>query len=74
MTVDQIVPEALRLSPKERAMLASSLWESIGDPYSPTIDQSGQEAIALAIQRDSEMESGLVAAISHHELMARLRA
>lgn len=73
MSIDQIAPQALRLPPKERAQLAASLWESIEDPYALAADQTDEEAIALALARDEELELGAVAPISHDELMRRLR-
>lgn len=73
MSLDEIAPAALRLPAKERALLAASLWESIEDPYALTIDQSDEDAIALALARDAELESGKVTPLSHSELMTRLR-
>ncbi len=74
MSIDQIAPEALRLPAKERALLAASLWESIEDPYTITTDLNDEEAVALALSRDEELESGAVTALSHADLMKRLRA
>lgn len=74
MSIDQIAPEALRLPAKERALLAASLWESIEDPYTITTDLNDEEAIALALSRDEELESGATTALSHADLMKRLRA
>jgi len=73
MGIDQIAPEALRLPLKERALLAASLWESIEDPYVRMAEHSDEEAIALAVARDQELESGTVEPLSHSELMRRLR-
>lgn len=73
MSIDQIAPEALRLPPRERALLAASLWESIEDPYVVEADLSEENAIDLAIARDAELESGTVKPLSHSELMKRLR-
>jgi hypothetical protein len=73
MSLDQIAPVALRLPPDERALLAGTLWESIGDPHYLAIDQSDEEALALALARDAELESGSVTLLSHSELMTRLR-
>lgn len=73
MSIDQIAPEALRLPPRERALLAASLWESIEDPYVLAADRSDEDAIALALARDAELESGAVSPLSHVELMSRLR-
>lgn len=73
MSIDQIAPEALRLPPRERALLAASLWESVEDPYELAADRSDEEAIALALTRDAELESGAVSPLSHADLMKRLR-
>jgi hypothetical protein len=73
MSIDQIAPEALRLPAKERALLAASLWESVEDPYFVAADRSDEDALALALARNAEMESGSVAPISHSQLMAPLR-
>ena len=73
MSIDHIAPEALRLPPRERAMLAASLWESVEDPYLVSEDLSDEEAINLALAREVEMENGMVKPLSHGELMSRLR-
>lgn len=73
MSIEQIAAEALRLPPKERAMLAESLWESLGDPFKAAASADEAEAIALAAARDRELESGDVQSVSHEEMMARLR-
>jgi len=72
MSIDQIAAEALRLPAKERAMLAESLWESLVDPFKPAEIDDG-EALALAIERDRQLETGEVQALSHEEMMSRLR-
>jgi hypothetical protein len=73
MSIDQIAAEALRLPPKERAMLAESLWESLVDPFEVPVSAGDSEAVALAIERDRQLELGDVQPISHGEMMARLR-
>jgi len=73
MSVDLIVNEALRLSPHDRAILAETIWKSLEDPYEFLTDISEQEAIRLAKHRDEELEQGLVAPLSHKDLMDRLR-
>jgi hypothetical protein len=71
MSLDQIVTEAMRLSSKEKALLAESLWESLGDPF--LADETNEEAaLKLAEERDREINSGEVKAISHKEIMRRL--
>jgi hypothetical protein len=53
--------------------MAASLWESLDDPYDLAVSCDDDEAISLAITRDDEIESGKVKALSHSELMNRLR-
>jgi putative addiction module component (TIGR02574 family) len=73
MSIDQIAAEALRLPPNERAMLAESLWESLTDPFKIPPESDDAEAIALALERDRQLETGAVPPLSHEELMSRLR-
>lgn len=73
MSIEQIAPEALKLPARERALLAASLWESIGDPFELPRGMDDEEAIALAESRDRDLESGRVTAVSHEQLMRRLR-
>jgi len=73
MRVDEMAPEALRLPARERALLAASLWESAGDPYALAAERSDEDALAWALARDAELESGALAPISHADLMTRLR-
>lgn len=73
MKLEELAPEALRLSTKDRVLLAASLWESIDDPYDLAVSFDDDEAISLAMKRDDEIESGKVKALSHSELMNRLR-
>ena len=73
MNIDQIAREALRLSSQDRAILAETIWESLEDPYTIPPDISDEDAIALSMQRDGEIERGEVVPLSHKELMDRLR-
>ena len=73
MSIDQIAAEALRLPPKERAMLAESLWESLVDPFETPVPANDEQLAALAVERDRQIEAGQVQPLSHAELMARLR-
>ncbi|MBU6171368.1 MAG: addiction module protein [Verrucomicrobia bacterium] len=73
MSIDEIAPEALKLSTRERALLAASLWESIEDPFELSVDLDDEASLNLAEKRDHEIESGQVAAVSHQDLMRRLR-
>ena len=73
MKIEELAPEALRLPTRDRVLLAASLWESIEDPYDLALSFGEEEAVSLAIKRDEEIESGKVQALSHTELMTRLR-
>ncbi|MBX3342651.1 MAG: addiction module protein [Nitrospira sp.] len=72
MSFDQIAAEALRMPLRERALLASSLWESLEDPFEIPGEINDADANAVAIERDRQLESGEVTPISHEELMKRL--
>jgi hypothetical protein len=72
MSIDQIAAEALRLPPSERALLAESLWESLSDPFEGA-DADEVSTIQLALERDRQIETAEVQAMSHEDLMARLR-
>ena len=73
MSIDQIAAEALRLPPRERALLAESLWESLSRPHEPAADMDDRAALALARERDRQIEAGEVPPVLHDEMMARLR-
>ena len=73
MSIDQIAAEALRLPPKQRALLAESLWESLADPFESSGEVDDAGALATAVERDRQIEAGEVQPISHAEMMARLR-
>ncbi len=73
MSIDQIASEALQLNPRNRAILAEAIWESLEDPYRLFSDISDKEAIELSKKRDKEIEQGDAKPLSHEELMARLR-
>jgi hypothetical protein len=72
MSLAEIAAQALRLPARERALLAATLWESVEDPYALAADRRDEEALALALIRDAEFESGAVAPISPSDLMSRL--
>ena len=73
MSIDQIAAEALRLPAKERALLAASLWESLGDPFQVAAPIDDTESAALALERDRQLECGETKGMPHEEMMARLR-
>ena len=73
MSIEQIAAAALQLPPKERALLAESLWESLADPYKTLSPTDDTDDVEIASERDRQVESGEVQAIPHQEMMARLR-
>lgn len=73
MSIEQIAAAALQLPPKERALLAESLWESLADPYKTLPPTDDTDEVDLATERDRQLESGEVQPVPHQEMMARLR-
>jgi len=73
MSITHLASEALKLSPHDRAVLAETIWESLEDPFIVKTEISDREAIILAKRRDLEIEQGNVRALSHKELITRLR-
>ncbi|MBE0542936.1 MAG: addiction module protein [Verrucomicrobia bacterium] len=73
MSIEQIAAEALRLPPRDRALLAESLWESLSDPHTASAQMDERAALALAQERDRQIEAGEVSPVRHDEMMARLR-
>jgi putative addiction module component (TIGR02574 family) len=73
MSVEQIAAEALRLPSKDRAILAESLWESLVDPFKLPAATDDAAAVALASERERQLETGEVQPLSHEEMMSRLR-
>ncbi|HSH96580.1 MAG TPA: addiction module protein, partial [Roseimicrobium sp.] len=65
MSIDQIASEALRLPPNERALLAESLWESLGDPFKTQSGTDDASSLALADDRDRELETGATTPVLH---------
>jgi putative addiction module component (TIGR02574 family) len=73
MSIEQLTSEALGLTPEQRARLAESLWVSLGDPFQSSADMSEDAALALAQERDRQIDKTKVRPVSHEEMMARLR-
>ncbi len=73
MSIDQLAPEALKLPTRERALLAASLWESIDDPYELPADIDDEAAVKLVQERDIDLKNGQVTALSHEDMMRRVR-
>ena len=73
MSIDQITPAALKLPARERALLAASLWESLKDPFEHASECDDESALHLAEEREQEIESGRVMAVSHADMMKRLK-
>ncbi|PWU20288.1 MAG: addiction module protein [Verrucomicrobia bacterium] len=68
MSVGQIVAEALRLSEKERAGLASQLLQSL-----PPVRFEEDEGFAEALRRDAELEADPSQAMTLKDLDTQVR-
>ncbi len=70
--MSEVEKELLELSPVEREQLALRAWESLVEDEEaqsdPTIDTEG---IALAENRDGEIESGNLSLVSKEEFLCR---
>ncbi len=64
--------EVLSLPPEERAHLALAAWESLeADPAFAADRTLDPEGIALAFERDAEIEAGFVKPLSPEEFRQR---
>ena len=66
MKLMEIAQEALALPDRDRATLAAKLLETLPPPGTDVSDEEVE-------QREREMESGQVAAISHQEFVRRVQ-
>jgi len=67
MSLAELQKEALGLSETERSVLALSLLETLG-PLEPELSDDE------VLQRDSDLESGRTAEISHEEFIRRVES
>ena len=66
----QIEKAVLSLPPAQRAHVALAAWESLaGDPAVAADRTFDREGIALAIERDLEIESGSAKLLTHEEFL-----
>jgi putative addiction module component (TIGR02574 family) len=63
----------LRQPARQRALLAGALWQSLEDPSDATAPMDDAAVLALAAERNEQMEAGHVQAVPHEEMMARVR-
>jgi putative addiction module component (TIGR02574 family) len=68
MSVDQIAAEALRLSEKERAGLASRLLRSL-----PPVAFDDDEGVAEALRRDAELDADPSQAMTLRDLDSHIQ-
>jgi hypothetical protein len=68
----QLEKEVLSLPPEERAHLALAAWESLEADLAFAADRTlDPEGLALALERDAEIESGAAKPLSHSEFIQR---
>lgn len=67
-STDQLELQVLSLPPSDRERLALAAWESLAATGTWISDpRTDPDGIALAQQRDDEIESGKVSTLSHDE-------
>ena len=71
MTIDELKAEALRLTPEERAELASELLVSLDDLSEPEIERLWLEE---GERRDAALDAGTARAIPADEVFSSARA
>jgi hypothetical protein len=70
--IAEIERDLLGLPAADREQLVLKAWESlVGDPDAAGNPEIDPEAINLANERDSEIESGKTTAISHEDFIRR---
>jgi putative addiction module component len=70
--IAEIERDLLGLPTADRERLVLKAWESlVRDPDAASNPEIDSEAINLAIERDSEIESGKTTGISHEEFIRR---
>ena len=68
----QLEKDILSLPPAERAHLALTAWESLEDDPAFAADRSlDPEGIAIALQRNGQIDSGLVTPLTRGEFIQR---
>lgn len=73
-TTDQLEAELLRLPPSDRERLALTAWESLEEATAWLADpDTDREGIAVAREREAEIESGQLTPLSHEEFRRRTR-
>jgi hypothetical protein len=71
---DRLEAELLRLPPRDRERLALVAWESLEGIGAWLADpETDREGLAVARERDADIESGRVESISHEEFVRRTR-
>ena len=68
-----LAEQALLLPIEDRVVLAQQLWESLDEGDIESAIDGVSEAIAIAKERDAELTSGLVQALTHDEVMRMAR-
>lgn len=69
--VQDVLQQALKLSPADRLTVAQELWDSV-DPYPDLPVVIDDELMAEIKRRYEELRSGAVKPLSHEEIMASL--
>jgi putative addiction module component (TIGR02574 family) len=71
---EDLIGQLLTLPLPERVELAQALWQSIDDQFADATSTSEEnEAITLALRRDSDLASGQVSGRTHDQVMESVR-
>jgi hypothetical protein len=68
----QLEKDILSLPPVERAHVALAAWESLEDDPAFAADRTlDPEGVAIALQRDQQIESGVAKPLTHGKFIQR---
>ncbi|HZW30619.1 MAG TPA: addiction module protein [Isosphaeraceae bacterium] len=71
---EDLTRQLMTLPLPERVVLAQALWESIDDQLrAESLDTVEPDAIATALKRDADLDSGRVVGRSHDQVMEAVR-
>lgn len=76
MQTDDLVQHLIMLPLPDRVTVAQALWQSIDESLATgksDADDDHQDAVQLALRRDSDLTSGSVAGRSHEQVMEAVR-
>ena len=73
MSTEQLTQQAVSLPLPERVLLAEALWESIDEELAARAPDEERAVIDEAMRRGEELRQGIVAGLTHEQVMDAAR-